>query len=69
MKIKADTDVKVITHDNGNIAQIVPILKAEIEISLEEMRFLLSNDKLTFDVLMTILRHTSSEISRGVQIS
>jgi len=69
MKIKADTDVKVITEDNGNIHSVVPVLKAEIDISLEEMQFLRSKDKSTFDVLMNILRHTSSEISRGVQIS
>lgn len=69
MTIKVTTGIEVIRFDDGNIHSVNPILNANIDISLEEMQFLRSKDKFTFDVLMNILRHTSSEISRGVQIS
>lgn len=69
MKIKAEITPQVIKREDGYIHSVVPILKADIDVSLEEMELLRKHDKLTYDVLLNAVRKTASEIAKEVQIS
>ena len=69
MKIKVNIDSKVVKRADGSINSIKPVISADIDVNIEEMKFLRKNDTELYARLNNMIGHVSGEIARQVQVS